>query len=124
VVAVEEAVVATAHETDDTDIEDPDDSDAADDLFAAVAAPEPAPAPTFSPPPAAIGTGSSAHLDALRGELREHLEKVAWEAFGDLSDRIVRETVTRIESIAWEVIPQMAEALIKEEIRKLQSDPE
>jgi CheY-like chemotaxis protein len=122
--AVEEAVVATAHEPDDTDIEDADEADAADDLFEAVAVPEPAPAPAFSPTPAATGTGSSAHLDALRGELREHLEKVAWEAFGDLSDRIVRETVTRIESIAWEVIPQMAEALIQEEIRKLQSDPE
>ena len=67
---------------------------------------------------------STAHLDALRGELREHLEKVAWEAFGDLSERIVRETVARVEAVAWEVIPQMAETLIREEIRKLQSDGE
>jgi hypothetical protein len=62
--------------------------------------------------------------DVLRKELREQLEKVAWDAFGDLSERIVRETVARVESIAWEVIPQMAEALIREEIRRLREDGE
>ncbi|HEU4431622.1 MAG TPA: response regulator [Myxococcota bacterium] len=54
-----------------------------------------------------------------RDELRNMLEKMAWEAFGDVTDRIVRETVQRVEQIAWEVIPKMAETLIREEIRKL-----
>lgn len=124
---VEAAVVAMPHEVQEADIEA---ADPEQDLFESVAEPAPAPAATpapvyvDAPAPSGASTGSDAHLDVLRSELREHLEKVAWEAFGDLSDRIVRETVTRIESIAWEVIPQMAEALIKEEIRKLQSDPE
>jgi hypothetical protein len=124
--AVEAAVVATPHEADESEDDAADAIDPADDLFETGEAA--AAAPAFDPASAASSagssTGSSAHLEALRGELREHLEKVAWEAFGDLSDRIVRETVARVESIAWEVIPQMAEALIKEEIRKLQSDPE
>jgi hypothetical protein len=49
---------------------------------------------------------------------------VAWEAFADLSDTIVRQTLERIESIAWEVIPQMAEQLIREEIRRMKDDRE
>jgi CheY-like chemotaxis protein len=57
-------------------------------------------------------------------ELRNMLEKMAWEAFGDVTDRIVRETVQRVEQIAWEVIPKMAEALIREEIRKLKESDE
>lgn len=120
--AVEAAVVATPHEVD------ADEADSDDDFYATIATPAPAPAPVaapaFTPSPAAPGSGSSAQLEVLSSELREHLEKVAWEAFGDLSDRIVRETVARVESIAWEVIPQMAETLIREEIRKLQGDPE
>lgn len=111
----------------DTAAFDPsDDSDPMDDLFATAEEDAPVAAPAPPPVPVAarteITSGSSAHLDALRGELREHLEKVAWEAFGDLSERIVRETVARVEAVAWEVIPQMAEALIQEEIRKLQSE--
>jgi CheY-like chemotaxis protein len=108
------------------------DLDAADDLFESEIAPLPAPVaapavPQAAPPMASAASAapaSTAHLEVLRGELREHLEKVAWEAFGDLSERIVRETVARVEAIAWEVIPQMAETLIREEIRKLQSEDE
>ncbi len=59
-----------------------------------------------------------------RDELRNLLEKMAWEAFGDVTDRVVRETVQRIEQIAWEVIPKMAETLIREEIRKLKEGDE
>jgi CheY-like chemotaxis protein len=59
-----------------------------------------------------------------RDELRNRLEKMAWEAFGDVTDRVVRETVQRIEQIAWEVIPKMAETLIREEIRKLKEGDE
>jgi len=64
--------------------------------------------------------------DAMPGrdELRTMLEKLAWEALGDVTDRIVRETVQRVEQIAWEVIPKMAETLIREEIRKLKEDEE
>ncbi len=64
--------------------------------------------------------------DALpnRDELRNLLEKMAWEAFGDVTDRIVRETVQKVEQIAWEVIPKMAETLIREEIRKLKESDE
>ena len=83
------------------------------------------------PPPVPVGAPalpaanlaavpSGAHLEVMRQELHQHLEKIAWEAFGDLSERIVRETLSRIEAIAWEVIPQMAETLIREEIRRLQ----
>jgi CheY-like chemotaxis protein len=59
-----------------------------------------------------------------RDELRNMLEKMAWEAFGDVTDRVVREAVQRIEQIAWEVIPKMAETLIREEIRKLKEGDE
>ncbi|HEY8122703.1 MAG TPA: response regulator [Myxococcota bacterium] len=59
-----------------------------------------------------------------RDELRNLLEKMAWEAFGDVTDRIVRETVQRIEQVAWEVIPKMAETMIREEIRKLKESDE
>jgi CheY-like chemotaxis protein len=97
------------------------EADAGDDLFAADAGePVAAPLPLRSEPAAPAASG--AHLDALRGEIREQLEKVAWEAFGDLSERVVKETVARVEAIAWEVIPQLAETLIREEIRKLQKD--
>jgi hypothetical protein len=50
------------------------------------------------------------------------LEKMAWEAFGPLTERLVRDAVDRIERVAWEVIPQLAETLIREEIRKLKGE--
>jgi CheY-like chemotaxis protein len=79
------------------------------------ATPPPVPAAVPETPPQA-----APELPAsLRHELHDRLEKLAWEAFGDLSERIVREAVERIESVAWEVIPQMAEVLIREEIRRL-----
>ena len=59
-----------------------------------------------------------------RDELRNALEKMAWEALGDVTDRIVRETVAKVEQIAWEVIPKMAETLIREEIRRLKESDE
>lgn len=94
------------------------EADPADELFESELDAPVAPAPSRAV--ADVAVPSAAHVEALRLELRQHLEKVAWEAFGDLSERIVRETLTRIEAIAWEVIPQMAETLIHEEIRKLQ----
>jgi len=51
--------------------------------------------------------------------VHESLEKVAWEAFGPLSEQIMQEVVKRVEAIAWEVVPQLAERLIREEIAQL-----
>ncbi|MBW2712502.1 MAG: hypothetical protein JRC77_02010, partial [Deltaproteobacteria bacterium] len=61
--------------------------------------------------------------DLMTPEFQQHvhetLEKLAWEAFSDVSEKLVKDALQRVEAIAWEVIPQMAEALIKEEISKL-----
>ncbi len=58
----------------------------------------------------------------MRERVHETLERVAWEAFADLSDTIVKQVVEKVEQVAWEVIPQMAEAAIKEEIRRMKGD--
>jgi hypothetical protein len=71
-------------------------------------APSPASAPDLSP--------------LTREQLHGALEKIAWEAFGDVTERIVKDALERIERIAWEVIPQMTEALIREEIQKLKGE--
>jgi hypothetical protein len=64
---------------------------------------------------------AQASTDALRAEVVDALEKIAWEAFGDLTDQLVKQTVAKVEAIAWEVIPEMAERLVREEIEKLKS---
>jgi CheY-like chemotaxis protein len=58
----------------------------------------------------------------LRAEIHDTLEKVAWESFGDVTEKIVADAVDRVEKIAWEVIPQLAETLIKEEIRRIKGE--
>jgi CheY-like chemotaxis protein len=58
----------------------------------------------------------------MREQLHDALEKIAWEAFGNVTEQIVQEALERVEKVAWEVIPQMAEALIREEIRKLKGE--
>jgi len=75
---------------------------------------------TRQEPPSA----SAASVTPARERVHDTLEKIAWEAFADLPDRIVHQIVERVESIAWEVIPQLAETLIREEIRRLKGDPE
>ena len=60
----------------------------------------------------------------LRERLHETLEKVAWEAFADISDTIVRQVIEKFESIAWEVIPQMTETMIQDEIRRMKGEDE
>jgi CheY-like chemotaxis protein len=80
------------------------------------AAPAPASAPSAAAAPAAELSG------AMREQMHGALEKIAWEALGDVSERIVREAVERIEKVAWDVIPRMAETLIREEIRKLKGE--
>jgi len=88
------------------------------------AAREAAPAPSREPAaPAATPLAAAAAAPALgREELRDMLEKMAWEAFGPLTERLVRDAVERIERVAWEVVPQIAEAVIREEIRKLKGE--
>ena len=54
-------------------------------------------------------------------EVRAALEKVAWDAFGSLSEQVVRDVVTKLEAVAWEVVPTLAERLIKEEIQRLKN---
>jgi CheY-like chemotaxis protein len=78
------------------------------------------PSPAPAAPPAAAGAPSLP--EAVRRELVEALEKIAWEAFGDLTEQLVRQTVARVESVAWEVIPELAERLIREEIRRLREE--
>ncbi len=55
--------------------------------------------------------------------LSSAIEKVAWEAFGNLSEQLVREVVKKVEAIAWEVVPQLAERMLQEEIEKLKREP-
>jgi hypothetical protein len=91
-------------------------SDLGDPLAAPVAPRAAAPAPAPEP------HGRAAAPPGLREELTSQLEKIAWEAFGELAETLVKQTVARVEAIAWEVIPQMAESLIREEIRKLKGE--
>ncbi|HEX2486131.1 MAG TPA: response regulator [Myxococcota bacterium] len=86
-------------------------------------APEPERSWAPSPEPPHAAPAAAAAAPALgRDELRDMLEKMAWEAFGPLTERLVRDAVDRIERVAWEVIPQLAETLIREEIRKLKGE--
>ncbi len=62
--------------------------------------------------------------EPIQKHLQETLEKIVWEAFGDVTERIVRDVIERVEAVAWEVIPQMTETLIREEIRRLQDSEE
>jgi CheY-like chemotaxis protein len=94
---------------------EPDPFDAEPTPPEAPFAPEPAPE---TPAPDA----ASALSPALQEQVHATLEKMAWEAFGDLSERIVREAVERIEQVAWDVMPRLAETLIREEIRKLKGE--
>ncbi len=59
----------------------------------------------------------------LRLQLHDTLEKIAWEAFADLTDSIVRLSVAKVEQIAWEVVPQLIETLVRDEIHKMKGEP-
>jgi hypothetical protein len=54
-----------------------------------------------------------------RAELHDMLEKIAWDSFAPVTEKIVREAIAKIEQVVWEVVPKLAETLIQEEIRKL-----
>jgi CheY-like chemotaxis protein len=89
-------------------------------------APSAAPMPSFAPPAPAAAPAAAAPPAELTGAMRDQvhttIEKIAWEALGDVSERIVKEAVARIEAVAWEVIPRLAETLIREEIRKMKGE--
>lgn len=80
--------------------------------------PEPLPRAAPSVPPQTAGE-TTAPVVVDREALREALEKVAWEAFGTMSEQVVREVVRRVEAIAWESIPAVAERLVREEIARM-----
>jgi hypothetical protein len=80
--------------------------------------PGPALAERPAPPAAAAGTAPSVSPE-LRAELRDTLEKIAWDAFAPVTEKIVREALERVEQVVWEVVPKLAESLIQEEIRRL-----
>jgi CheY-like chemotaxis protein len=92
------------------------------------AAREPTPSPRLAsetglePPSTTRGPNRPDVSPLMRDRIHETLEKIAWEAFADVSDSIVRQVLERVESIVWEVVPQMAEALIQEEIRRMKGD--
>jgi len=76
-------------------------------------------APVAEPTQPAAPRAGPVLSPALRGELHDTLEKIAWDAFGQVTEKVVREAIARIEQVAWEVVPKLAETLIQEEIRRL-----
>ncbi len=87
------------------------------------AAPEAVGEPAAGEPEAKLaGISNEKSADVVREAVRDAVEKVTWEAFGDLSETVVRAVQEKVEKIAWEVIPQLAETIIKEEIRKLKEE--
>ena len=93
----------------------------------ATSAPPPVPAAASrTEAPVAIPVAGAIRPTALSEPIQKHLqetlEKIVWEAFGDVTERIVRDVIERVEAVAWEVIPQMTETLIREEIRRLHDD--
>jgi len=77
--------------------------------------PEPPVEPEASQPPMSAVAPPSIDPNTVQ----QALEKVAWEAFGPLSEQLIREVLKKVEEIAWEVVPQLAEQLVKEEIDRL-----
>ena len=97
--------------------------------------PDPEPLQTMSFPAPESTPGESALLDQAarsagpqapldRQAISSAIEKLAWEAFGNLSEELVREVVKKVESIAWEVVPELAQRMLQEEIDKLKGGPE
>ena len=82
----------------------------------------PEPIPSESVPMGRTAGSAGPALD--QQAISNAIEKVAWEAFGNLSEQLVREVVKKVESIAWEVVPQLAERMLQEEIDKLKRGSE
>ncbi len=81
----------------------------------------------FQEPPAPVPS-DAAPTNIAAPEFQKHLhdtlEKLAWEAFSDVTEKLVKDALKHVEAIAWEVIPQMAEAMVKEEIRRMKGEEE
>ncbi len=69
--------------------------------------------------PATQGAVQSGLEPAQAQAVRDSIEKLAWDAFGPISEQLVREVVKKIEEIAWDVVPQLAEKIVQQEIRRL-----
>jgi len=74
---------------------------------------------SFEAPAADEGSVPVAAPGLARADLHDMIEKIAWDAFAPITEKIVREAIARLEQVAWEVVPKLAEAVIQEEIRKL-----
>jgi len=89
-------------------------------------APIPPPAEEPKPLPAESAAAADSVLAEITPQLREGihdtLEKIAWESFGAITEKVVAEVVDRVERVAWEVIPQLTETLVKAEIRRLKGE--
>ena len=68
------------------------------------------------------GAPSAAEPGQLPQELSQVVEKIAWDAFGPLSEQIVSQVIRKVEEIAWEAVPQIAERLVRDEIERLKAD--
>ncbi len=101
--------------------EPPEELDAWSDVHEPV---EPDPRPTAplntASRPTDSGRTTAPIIDSTL--LSQTLEKVAWEAFGSLSEQVVNEVRKRVEAVVWEVVPQMCERLIREEIARLKAE--
>jgi len=83
--------------------------------------PDPRPsAPVVSRMPVEAMRAAAPMIDSAI--LSQTLEKVAWEAFGSLSEQVVTEVRKRVEAVVWEVVPQLCERLIREEIARLKAE--
>jgi len=82
------------------------------------------PPPRRAPAPAPSVPASAARPSAVVDStlLAQSVEKVAWEAFGALSEQVVGEVLKRVEAVVWEVVPQLCERLIREEITRLKAE--
>jgi CheY-like chemotaxis protein len=78
-------------------------------------------APTLPQPTHAASEATRPGID--RDALHSALEKLAWEAFGSLSQELVEQFTRRLEAILWEVVPALTERLVREEIARLKSEP-
>ncbi len=77
------------------------------------------------PSPSAVSDGTGTELPpGFQQQIHASLEKVAWEAFSDLSEQVVKQALAQIEAVAWEVIPKMAETLVREEIERMKAGSE
>jgi CheY-like chemotaxis protein len=120
--AVLDPAVGRAFDVSSSDLGDPAEEFGRQDLVpAATAGAVQAGASPRSGRDAAAPLSRADFAPMLRERIHETLEKMAWEAFGQVTETIVKEALERVEKIAWEVIPRMAETLIQEEIRRLKS---